>query len=395
MLLYVSIFTILLSLILLFNNWKINRNAAYLSLFLISSSLYGIAHYFVMYGKSPFWLALFYNHFTPFMLLLGPFLLFYIRGTLNDTVGLKKTDIFHFIPAIIHLIGIIPYTLQPFSKKLEIATTIINDIDQILLINGNFFYSTPVNFIIRPALLLGYIIYCMCLLWRRFAKNDFDRNIPKKQLLISFRWLIILIMSLFFIVIEFLIITFNSIHTKPSVGLINSYPLYILSGVSYCIISFSLLLFPNILYGIPKRVGVVEKKKKEKPILTVEEEESVSLEEDPFFDLAENIKEYLKRERPFLNVDFSISDIALAMKVPQNHVSYCINTIMQTKFPTLKSDLRINYVVELFSGKLKESYTIEGISRQAGFNTRASFYSAFKEKTGMTPTEYIAIQKLK
>jgi AraC-like DNA-binding protein len=140
---------------------------------------------------------------------------------------------------------------------------------------------------------------------------------------------------------------------------------------------------------------VVEKKKKEKPILTVEEEESVSLEEDPFFDLAENIKEYLKRERPFLNVDFSISDIALAMKVPQNHVSYCINTIMQTKFPTLKSDLRINYVVELFSGKLKESYTIEGISRQAGFNTRASFYSAFKEKTGMTPTEYIAIQKLK
>ena len=68
---------------------------------------------------------------------------------------------------------------------------------------------------------------------------------------------------------------------------------------------------------------------------------------------------------------------------------------MQTKFPTLKSDLRINYVVELFSGKLKESYTIEGISRQAGFNTRASFYSAFKEKTGMTPTEYIAIQKLK
>jgi AraC-like DNA-binding protein len=76
--------------------------------------------------------------------------------------------------------------------------------------------------------------------------------------------------------------------------------------------------------------------------------------------------------------------------VPQNHVSYCINTIMQTKFSTLKADLRINYTIELFSGKLKESYTIEGIAQQAGFKTRASFYNAFKEKTGITPTEFIA-----
>jgi AraC-like DNA-binding protein/uncharacterized membrane protein YciS (DUF1049 family) len=383
----------------LFNNWNINRNAVYLSLFLISSSLYGIAHYFVMYGKSPFWLALFYNHFTPLMLLLGPFLFFYVRGTLNDTAGLKKVDVFHFIPAFIHLIGIIPYTLQPFSKKLEIAAIIINDIDKILTINGNYFYSTPVNFIMRPGLLLGYIVYCMYLLWSRFANTDFDRNIPKKQLLISFRWLTILIVSLFFIVIEFLIITFNSIHTKPSVGLINSYPLYILSGAAYCVMSFSLLLFPNILYGIPKRVAVVETTKKVKKQKTVSAiatvEEVVTLEDDPFFDLSENIKEYLKKERPFLNADFSISDIALAMQVPQNHVSYCINTIMQTKFSTLKSDLRINYVVELFSGKLKESYTIEGIAQQAGFNTRASFYGAFKEKTGMTPTEFIAANGVK
>ena len=78
------------------------------------------------------------------------------------------------------------------------------------------------------------------------------------------------------------------------------------------------------------------------------------------------------------------------MHVPQNHVSYCVNTLMQTKFSTLKSDLRIQYATELFSGKLKESYTIEGIAQQAGFKTRASFYGVFKEKTGMTPTEFIA-----
>jgi len=167
--------------------------------------------------------------------------------------------------------------------------------------------------------------------------------------------------------------------------------MYILSGVAYFGMSFSLLLFPNILYGIPKRIIVKEKNKKvelkkQVPI----QEETVSLEDDPFYELSESIKVYLEKERPYLNADFSLSDIALALQVPQNHISYCINTIMGTKFSTLKSDLRINYVTDLFSGNLKESYTIEGIAQQSGFKTRANFYSVFKEKTGMTPTEFIA-----
>jgi AraC-like DNA-binding protein len=231
----------------------------------------------------------------------------------------------------------------------------------------------------------------MYLLWKRFSVSNFDYNIPKKQLLISVRWLIILIVSLFFIVIEFLIITFNSIQLKPSIGLINSYPLYILSGVAYCIMSFSLLLFPNILYGIPRRTPTESTKKSKTPKqVQLIQEEATIIEEDPFFDLSENIKKYLNEERPFIHPDFSISDIALALQVPQNHVSYCINTIMQTKFSALKSDLRIDYAAELLSENLNESFTIEGIAQQSGFRTRASFYSAFKEKIGVTPTEFIA-----
>ncbi len=397
MLLYLSIFTILLSFLLLYNNLATNKNVAYLSVFLISSSIYGIAHYFVIYGKSPFWLAVFYNHFTPLMLLLGPMLLFYVRGTLNDTSKLNKWDTIHFIPAVIHLIGIIPYTLLPFDKKIRIANTIINNVDEIITININYLYSTAISFVIRPVLLFGYILYCMVLLWKRFKNPKLDLDVPQKQLFLSLRWLIILLISLFFIVVEFLIITYNSITIKPSIGLINSYPLYILSGVAYFIISFSLLLFPNILYGIPKRVFSERETKKVKSPKQNQTNTVIksSIEEDPFYQLSENIKEYLDKEKPFTNPDFSISDIALALQVPQNHILYCINDLMHTKFSTLKSDLRISYAVELLTGNMKESFTIEAIAQQSGFKTRASFYNAFKEKTGMTPTEFIAMQKQK
>lgn len=397
MLLYISVSTVLLSLLLLYNNWKTNKNAVYLALFLISASIYGIAHYLVIYGKSPFWLAIFYNHFTPLMLLLGPFLLFYVRGTLNDTARLGKWDVVHGIPALIHLIGIIPYSLLPFEEKITIANTIITNVDALVSIKTNLFYNSAISFVIRPVLLLCYILYCMVLLWKRFNNSKLDPDVPQKQLFISLRWLIILLVSLFFIVVEFLIITYNSITIKPSVGLINSYPLYILAGVAYCIMSFSLLLFPNILYGIPKRIPSERETKKVKPQKQMEATivTDSPIEEDPFYELSENIKEYLKKERPFVNPNFSISDIALAMQVPQNHVLYCINDIMQTKFSTLKSDLRAGYAVELLSGNMKEALTIEGIAQQSGFNTRASFYNAFKEKTGMTPTEFIALQKAK
>lgn len=394
MLLYISAFTILLSFLLIYNNWKINKTAVYLSLFLLCVSIYGIAHYFVLYGKSPFWLAIFYNHFTPLMLMLGPLLFFYVRGTLYNSSKLHRWDFIHCIPALIHLIGIIPYFIQPFDKKLQIAEAIIKDIDIILSINSNFLFNTAFNFTFRSIFLLLYIVYCSFLVWKRFNDKKLAKNMQAKSLVISLRWLVVLLSSLFLIVTEFLIITYNSLTIKPSVGLRNSYPLYILSGIAYFTIAFSLLLFPKILYGITKKNSREQggekmkfDKKNEKPV------NSISIEEGYYFELTEDIKEYLNKEKIFLNRDFSIVDIALGLKISENEVIYCITNVLQTKFTTLRSDLRIDNAIKLLSNLSNNNLTIEGIAQQSGFKTRASFYKAFKDKTGMNPTEFIMSNK--
>ena len=396
MLLYISAFTILLSFLLIYNNWKINKTAIYLSLFLLCVSIYGIAHYFVLYGKSPFWLAIFYNHFTPLMLMLGPLLFFYVRGTLYNSSKLHRWDFIHCIPALIHLIGIIPYSIQPFDKKLEIAEAIISDVDLILSVDSNFLFSTAFNFSIRAILLLLYIIYCSFLVWKRFNDKKLAKNMQAKSLVISLRWLVVLLSSLFLIVTEFLIITYNSVTIKPSVGLRNSYPLYILSGIAYFTIAFSLLLFPKILYGITKKNSREQggekmkfDKKNENPA------NSISIEEGYYFELTEDIKEYLNKEKIFLNRDFSIVDIALGLKISENEVIYCITNVLQTKFTTLRSDLRIDNAIKLLSNLSDNKLTIEGIAQQSGFKTRASFYKAFKDKTGMNPTEFMMSKKIR
>ena len=129
MLLFFSISTILLSFILIIYNWRLNPNAILLALFFMSFGSYGITHYFVVYSHSPFWVAIFYTHFSPLWLLPGPLLYFYVKGTLEDKTNVRWKDAWHLMPFLINLIGITPYIIQPFSYKINLAETILSNLD--------------------------------------------------------------------------------------------------------------------------------------------------------------------------------------------------------------------------------------------------------------------------
>ena len=164
MLVYIAITSLLLALLLLINNLTKNKTAIFIAVFFIIISIYGITHYFTIYGKDPFYLALFYIHFTPFYLLLGPLLFFYVRGTLNDSSRLSKTDFLHFLPAIIHGIGITPYVFQSFSSKIEKVGLILENVNAIMTLDSNIFYDAKISFLLRAGLLLIYILICIYLL---------------------------------------------------------------------------------------------------------------------------------------------------------------------------------------------------------------------------------------
>lgn len=387
MLLTISIFTIFLSFLILVNNWKGNKNAVYLSLFIIITAIYGIAHYFVMYGQSAFWLAIFYNHFTPFMLLLGPLLYFYIRGVVQDSATLSRWDWLHYIPALVHGIGIIPYTVLPFEEKVLIAQKIIDDINTITLINVNYWYSTKVSYLIRTLLLLVYIFFSGLVVWKNYSRQVHDADVPKRQMQFSYRWIVIFLLTVTAITVSYLALTINSIQTKPSESLNESYPLYLVTGSAFCSISFILLLFPNILYGIPKR----NKSKYEKKTEAIETPFWVpkDLENEPFEEIAAQIMNYLNQEKPYLNPDFTLTDITFALKISQNHINYCFNEVMQTKFSNIKSNLRVSHAIVLLKNNLHDMHTIEAIGEQSGFKSRSKFYAAFKELTGQTPSEFV------
>ena len=398
MLLYISLLTIILSSLLVTYNWRINKNTIYLGAFFSILATYGLTHYFTIYANSPFWLAVFYNNFSPFWFLTGPLLLFYYRGTLTDNSRLKGTDIIHFIPFLVQLIGIFPYLLTPFSYKIDIAAQILNDLNLITQFKVNWITKPIVNFLGRPILVFLYLGYITYLLWLNNPKSN-RAKVPIQQFKLTYRWLILLEVTTAILIINFFLLSLSLSKQTVTATMVNAQFTHFFSGIAYFCMSFMLLLFPRILYGMPIYIANIiteissqEKIKKEtnpivEPINIVAE---IQLpQDDPFFELVDKINAYLKKEEPYLNPEFTINELAASLKVPVHHVSYCLNTLMNVKFTSLRTQLRIQYAAKLLDSGQADELSMDGIGKKSGFSTRSNFYNAFKTETGMTPSEYL------
>ena len=388
MLLYISLLTIILSGLLVSYNWRINKNTIYLGAFFSILATYGLTHYFTIYANSPFWLAIFYNNFSPFWFLTGPLLLFYYRGTLTDSSKLRGSDIIHFIPFLVQLVGIFPYLLTPFSYKVGIAAQILNDLNLITQFKVNWITTPIVNFLGRPILVFLYLGYITYLLWLHNPKSS-RAKVPVQQSNLIYRWLILLEVTTAILIVNFFLLSLSLSKLTVTATMVNSQFTHFFSGIAYFCMSFMLLLFPRILYGMP--IYKAEPAKISQP--NKEITEVLVTQDDPFFKLVDKINTYLKKEEPFLNPDFTINEMAVTLKVPVHHVSYCLNTLMNVKFTTLRTQLRIQYAAKLLDAGQADELSMDGIGKKSGFSTRSNFYNAFKTETGMTPSEYLERKK--
>lgn len=388
MFLFNALISQFISIILVIFNWKENKNTIYLGGFLFIVSLYSLTHYFAVFGKSAFWLAIFYGNFAPIMMMAGPLLYFYVRGIIEDTYILKRSDFLHFIPALIIFIGNIPYYLTPFSAKLELANNILDNMNVLKTASVNFIFPITANYVMRVSSLMIYAIISYYKIWK--YRPNLKKSIPVQQYLLTYRWLNMFFISLIILLLALGLMTSSFIQKTPketygALDLVHN-----LGGIMVLILSVSLLLFPQILYGFPIYHEVPNLPKSKTSIIPSQVSNSEEKDdENPFIELRDQINAYLSEEKPYLNPDFSIGDMATALKAPQHHISYCLRVLFKQSFPKLKTTLRIQYALELLNSDDFNHLSIEGIGQMAGFTSRSSFYAAFQAEMGCSPGEYM------
>ena len=413
---YITITGMLLSALLFFYNEGYNKANRYLAGFLFLSSLFYLIQFVFIFSHSLKAITWFAAGLPATVYLIGPFAYLYVRSILRDNTRLSKKDYLHFLIFIVVFIGTIPYIFSSLEYKMNIARCIESNDWGTLKYKPNVIVPPIVNRFMRPLHPLLYAIATWGLIFNykdKIFKNknhSYDFEVIKKWILIfsGFVLMATLLHQVLFI---------NSLLVDGKSAFINqSYPLMLLFSVLYLLLMVALLFFPHILYGMPVKKSesslkpievsnfneaVIHTEMKTEEIIREEinaEEENENNDKYVQLFSSEYLTEIQKKvdkwisDEFYLEADCSFVKMAMQIEIPQHHLNYFFNTILDKKFTDWRNNLRIEFSKSLLEKDITKEITIEALALKSGFASQTTFNRAFKNYLGVTPSQFIRLK---
>jgi len=97
----------------------------------------------------------------------------------------------------------------------------------------------------------------------------------------------------------------------------------------------------------------------------------------------------MKEQKPYLDSDFSLSDLATLSGIKQYYLSRVMNHFMKTTFFNLINSYRLNEFLMLVNLKEYKNISLIDIAYESGFKSKSTFYKMFKENKGQSPKDYL------
>ena len=98
---------------------------------------------------------------------------------------------------------------------------------------------------------------------------------------------------------------------------------------------------------------------------------------------------YVVGNQKFMDSELSMGSLAAELEISSSHLSKVINNCSGYNFPDYINSLRVEQAKKLLADPEFKDYTIVAIGLECGFNSRSTFYTAFKKFTNITPSEFI------
>jgi AraC-like DNA-binding protein len=182
-------------------------------------------------------------------------------------------------------------------------------------------------------------------------------------------------------------LTFFALVLSVGMLLINSIPVgfFLATAVGATIIiyyvAYFFLLHPNALADISLNL------RQSAGISAFNEPHQQKKNDSILPDFELKINHLLDTEKIYQKPDITIGELAHRAHIPVYLTSKIINQRLNTNFYSLINQYRLRQVKhELLQNPNK---TIIEIAYNAGFNSKTSFYEAFKKDTGLSPSEFI------
>lgn len=115
----------------------------------------------------------------------------------------------------------------------------------------------------------------------------------------------------------------------------------------------------------------------------------VSLEnasDDVLYEIYERVRNVMEKDKPYLDLNFTLTELAVMVYSNRSQLSAAINRHYGTNFPTMVSEYRVNYFIDMVGNK--QNPKVDELWPKAGFTSRSSFYRQFLMITKLTPSQY-------
>lgn len=304
---------------------------------------------------------------APFWFLLGPAIYFFSRSAVRQDHDYHRYDYLHLIPFLAAIAYIGRFYLLSGKAKIEVLESFYQS-----------FGNEPDYFLYAfLSSLLIYSIYSLKLFSSYFLEAEKKYSDTR---IVQTKWIRILLAG--FIIFFLLSLGYNLLLLFDYEYYIQAdYLTYLMLSLFIQTMGFAAILKPESFFV--------------KPLIPSEKKREISENRDELAGQFSVVEDYMENEKPYRNPELRLSDLSQELNMPAHKLSQIINTVAGQNFFEFVNSYRVKEVKESLHKTAFEQLSLEGIARDCGFNSSASFYRVFKQHTRMTPGQFMEHHNLK
>lgn len=308
--------------------------------------------------------------FISLLLLHGPFLFLYVSALIDYKAQFNIKKLLHFIPFVLFNLFILVSSFYPeYSERIRLdhlesehsAPLLFNGFLLLTVISGPFYFILSI------------------LLFKKLDINIFNNFSSYEN--VDLDWL------------RKLVYTFGGIWTVLMIITTIHHVFQMFSWI-FCTHGLTLSLSAFILligyYGLKQKEIFIQYPNQNTPYVTEPKTKYAGtfLKDADMEQYVDKLKRFMSSEKPYLDANISLPELANKLDIPSHHLSRVINEHFDVNFFDFINQYRIKEVKARIGNPEYENLSLLGIAFDSGFNTKSAFNRVFKKMTGFTPSEY-------
>jgi AraC-like DNA-binding protein len=299
-------------------------------------------------------------------MVFGPMLYFYVKALTTPRFIFKKQYSIHFIPFILSFLFLTPFYFRTAESK-------INTYENLAL-HTSFAYHLLL--VVRIIHLSIYLVLTFKLL-KSHEKNIIETHSSLEK--IKLDWIRYLILTLGLWLGAYLMFYIFSLKDYGTIDPCSTKERFftVWQTLLLFFIGYKGLVQPEI-FSQQNEGNAIEKYS-----------HSTLSPKDAEIHL-QTLNKYMKKEKPYLDSELTIKQLAQQLSISYLHLSQIINERLNKNFYNFINQYRVEEAKKkLLELKDNPHKTILDVAFDSGFNSKSSFNLVFKQSVKLTPSQYI------